>query len=384
MLESMGILLFLMLLAVFPGCSSKSVRPALSGFELKESGLIVEAIPSFELLHLSEPGLLTRELPSGELALIRRLNSERKFGLLALDASPVEMWLAMEELLKLSAGAETWKSIRLKGMPDDRQTAEMEDWLAFVKERSKVDDSFYLAGFKPSLGVAMGWKNLFLSKVLIEALRGYGVEETSESMSQKIEALQWVKGCAKSGYPRNAGEIGALKNAIDSLRGWIRTAAPRASERYPNLPHGKLLSLIPISFDYAVKSCLSKQNPKVELALENDFIRAIRGVLPEDASFALMEDTARFRLRSVEMKRRFKGGVFGVGVVTLTGEGIMPGSEPKRTAVPPGVLATHREFSSLKSPRFILTRSSQGFDALLVFPKVSPTRKWFLDHLIKN
>jgi hypothetical protein len=149
-----------------------------------------------------------------------------------------------------------------------------------------------------------------------------------------------------------------------------------------------------VSLDFAVKSCLSRQNPKTAFSLENDFIRAIRGAIPEGASFALMEGAGPLKMRSAEMRRKFKGGVFRVGVLPLSGQGINPGFTPRHESVHPVSDSIQKGFTELKNTRFLLTQGlrmqkglesvAKDWDAILVFPKVTPSRKWFLDHLIKN
>ena len=408
--------------ALILSCStSPTVRSGKLEFvPLEEEVSILRALPlDLKIVQFADTVHLTQEVPLAERRLIERLAAERGFGMIATSGSPFDAWISMETLLNGRAGAErNVKEARLRGAANLDQTAEFEEIYESIRNKKNAPVPLYLTGFDPTVGSSYGWRNQFLFRFFLQSLKEYGLKKDLALLEKEIEPLESLKTCMEKGFPRTSADATRIKMAIGNLRGWIKSVFPNVRERYPDLPHAAALKLLPLHFEQALDLCATHGVPARRFELGAQYLIETMNRVAEQNRMVVL---APYRLVGYgvstelnvgdRLRKQFEGGVFTFITLPLAGEGIAGAVvPPTRVKLLGNETQLQWFFRNFKNPGLILNLSLSPLeksqeplfqkkmvwldgekiqsapalagDGFLIFPKVRPTKKWYLDHLI--
>jgi erythromycin esterase-like protein len=242
---------FLFVLPIlFAACTSTKTSPpgVLSlpvGF-LNVEKFSSEISPYFEgkkIIQLGEAIHMTRELPLARLYLLPAL-AQQHFDLILFEGSTIEAWLAADLLLKNRSSNESeLANARDIAFPGIWRTAEYTQVLKWLQSSWRTPNPIYLASYdlQPGMG---SLKEQALPNFL-GSLEGY-VSAPGQS-STHLQALSLLSD-RKNGFPNSPLDSTTkikIETSIDWLERWIAAAEPIVSQKYPFVPHGRILRQIP-------------------------------------------------------------------------------------------------------------------------------------------
>ena len=191
------------------------------------------------------------EFPLVRLGIIRYLNENMGFHILAMEGSAEDIWVAQDRFLNsphTSADAEDSQQglFGLWNTPEVRQLFEYEaaSWSSA--------NPFYVTAYDIQPGSGNNSHGTEVFHMLSERLNGYAPAPQGLDVAQWINDLGTIThGCndyQTSDQPR-------VENAIQNLQKWIDAAAPEVQKRFPNAPHSIALSLIPENLRASLQLC---------------------------------------------------------------------------------------------------------------------------------
>jgi len=402
-------------------CSSSQVRSGNRALiPLEEEVSILGALPSdLKVVQFVDTVHLTREIPTAERRLIERLAQERGFGVIATAGSPFDAWIAMETLLNGRAGADmNVRDARLRGATALDQTVEFEELYEAIRSKKNAAVPLYLTAYDPTVGGSYGWRNQFLFRVFLQGLKEYGLKKDMRVLEKEIEPLEALKNCKEKGFPRLPTDSARVKGAIRNLREWIKTVYPNVRERYPDLPHAAALKLLPLHFEQALEVCASHGKPALKFEVSSHYLIEVVNQVSEQKRVVVLAPYLHggYSVSSElnigdRLLKQFDGEIFTVMTLPLAGEVIAGGLVPptrvkllgnetqlqwffRNTKIPGLILSSSLSpLDKIQEPLFqkkamwidgekVVSAPALAADGFLIFPRVKPSKKWYLDHLM--
>jgi erythromycin esterase len=213
-----------------------------------------------EVVSLGESIHLTHEFPLVRLGIIRYLNENMGFHVLAMEGSAEDIWVAQDRFLNsahTSADAEDSQQglFGLWNTPEVRQLFEYEaaSW--------NSANPFYVTAYDIQPGSGNNSHGTEVFRMLSERLKGYA------AAPQGLDVAQWMNDLGAITHGCNdyqPSDQARVEKAIQNLQTWIDVAAPEAQKRFPKIPHSIAMALIPENLRASLQLCkdLSADNGK--------------------------------------------------------------------------------------------------------------------------
>ncbi len=186
---------------------------------------------------------MTKELPLARLEILPVL-ARQNFDLVLFEGSTIEAWLAADYLLKNSSPQDKQVVLaRDVAFPGIWRTAEYTRILKWLQSSWKTSAPIYLASYDVQPGMGSLKENALPE--FLQILESYATVPAQSKMHKKRLALLSNR---KHGFPNKPLSLSTKKEieaSIDWLDRWINSAEPVLSQRYPFVPHGRLLRQIP-------------------------------------------------------------------------------------------------------------------------------------------
>ena len=239
-----GFLLFFMMLPAGIAGASIRLEPVISPSARIEEVDLLEGVPA------------TKEVPLAMIDLIRSLHEKGRFDWLVLPASAMDVWLAMDVLLKRSGGRSDpgyrTNAVRLAGgraWSDEHQYPEAASLFGVIHDSLSSKSPLYVSGSGMNLGSATVWKHGDdIIKALVFSLTQYAALPMSEALVKKYSPLLGLARCQVAHQKE-------IEGAIRDLEKWIQSVGPRIHDRYPGVPHAEALALIPSALQENLDRC---------------------------------------------------------------------------------------------------------------------------------
>ena len=210
-----------------------------------------DTLNGVEVVSLGESIHVTHEIPLVKLGIIRYLNENMGFHVLAMEGSAEDIWVAQDRFLNsphTSADAAD-SQLGLFGLwntPEVRQLFEYEaaSWSSA--------NPFYVAAYDIQPGSGNNSHGTEVFRMLSERLKGYA------PAPQGLDVAQWINDLGAITHGCNdyhATDQARVEPAIQNLQKWIDAAAPEAQKRFPNVPHSLAMSLIPENLRASLQLC---------------------------------------------------------------------------------------------------------------------------------
>jgi len=204
-----------------------------------------------EVVSLGESIHMTHEFPLVRLGMIRHLNENMGFHVLAMEGSAEDIWVAQDRFLNsphTSADAEDAQ----KGLFGLWNTPEVRQLFEYEAGSWGSANPFYITAYDIQPGSGSNSHGIDVFRMLADRLKGYA------PAPQGLDVAQWMNDLSPITHGCNAyhpSDYSHIENAIQNLQKWIDVAAPEAQKRFPKIPHSTALSLIPANLRASLELC---------------------------------------------------------------------------------------------------------------------------------
>ncbi|MBU6155097.1 MAG: hypothetical protein KGP28_12405 [Bdellovibrionales bacterium] len=409
-----GLMFVIWISSLICACAAKKVKPGeFHPIPVAEQYRIFESLPEVTMIGFADSFSLTKEISAIEKEWISILYLERGFDLLAMSGSVFDVWLSMDLILNQGDQEGAIQQARLRGMPIGYQTAEMEKLLSWIRETRNRSEPFYLVGFGQEVASSYGWRNQFLFRTFAEVLRSYGAKKSVAQIESDLSPLLKLKKCKESGFPKSNTDSEGVKNAISSLGVLVAEVAGSVQERFPGHRHAMVLKALPAYFLSALELCQAGGESGKRIELEAKSIEFARSECSKSGRILLLGDFELLRNSKSTLggalKAKFGDGLYTIATIPLSGEVIARTAPPGSVRIQGNETPVQSLFQGIESPSFIPFASlsprakrwvplfqkstawiegnskpvewSKEVNAFLLVPGISPSQKWYLDHL---
>ena len=191
-----------------------------------------------EVVSLGESIHMTHEFPLVRLGIIRYLNENMGFHVLAMEGSAEDIWVAQDRFLNSphsSADAEDSQ----KGLFGLWNTPEVRQLFEYEAASWTSANPFYVTAYDIQPGSGNNSHGTEVFRMLSERLKGYA------AAPQGLDVAQWMNDLGAITHGCNdyqPSDQARVEKAIQNLQQWIDAAAPEAQKRFPKIPHSIAMS----------------------------------------------------------------------------------------------------------------------------------------------
>lgn len=201
------------------------------------------------VVSLAESIHLTHEFPLARLGIVRSINQNSGFGVLAFEGSPEDVWISQDSFLKNSSDLADSTS----GLFGIWNTDEMRSIFAYERSTWSSSHPLYITAYDIQPGTGSGSRGDGVFGLLQQHLAQYSPPPSGFNAPDWEAALAPLTG--DCGYYKSSDQERA-EQAIQLLEEWIAQAAPKVETAYPNLPmHAGALRLIPQNLRKSLALC---------------------------------------------------------------------------------------------------------------------------------
>lgn len=202
-----------------------------------------------EVVSLAESIHITHEFPLARLGIVRWMNQNSGYGVLAFEGSPEDLWISQDSFLKNPGNL----SDSTSGLFPIWNTDEMSSIFAYERSTWSSSHPLYVTAYDIQPGTSSGSQGSRVFALLQEHLAQYAPPPSGFNAAAWEAALTPLIG-ACGNYESSEEE--KAEQAIELLEQWIAIAAPRVEAAYPNLPmHAAALRLIPQNLRQSLALC---------------------------------------------------------------------------------------------------------------------------------
>lgn len=217
----------------------------------QQYGFLSRTLDGVEVVGLGESIHFTHEFPLVRTGIVRYLNENMGFHILATEGSAVDLWATQDRLLA-SQKNEADIELAQKGLFSVWNTEEMRPLLRYEVASWGTTTPLYITAYDIQPGSGEGTPEMAAFELLVERLRTYADQPASFDEGAWVSELAPLTDACKTYQPQDDPSI---ERGIASLEAWIAKAAPEVQQRFPNLPHATVLRLIPPNLRASLALC---------------------------------------------------------------------------------------------------------------------------------
>lgn len=204
-----------------------------------------------EVVSLGESIHLTHEFPLVRLGIIRYLNENLGFHVLAMEGSAEDIWVAQDRFLhSLRSSADAADS--QQGLFGLWNTPEIRQLFEYEAASWGSANPFYVTAYDIQPGSGNNSHGTEVFRLLAERLKAYA------AAPQGLDVAQWTSDLGTLSHGCNdyqTSDQSRVEKAIQNLQTWIDAAAPEVQKRFPNVPHSTSMRLIPENLHASLQLC---------------------------------------------------------------------------------------------------------------------------------
>ena len=202
-----------------------------------------------EVVSLAESIHMTHEFPLARLGVVRWMNQNSGYDVLAFEGSPEDLWISQDSFLKNPGNT----SDSTSGLFPIWNTDEMRSIFAYERSTWTSSHPLYITAYDIQPGTSKGAQGPSVFGLLQEHLAQYAPPPSGFNVAAWEAALTPLAGSC--GNYESSGKEKA-EQAIELLEQWIAIAAPKVETAYSNLPmHAAALRLIPQNLRQSLALC---------------------------------------------------------------------------------------------------------------------------------
>src|SRR5579864_9486889 len=224
-----------------------------------------------EVVSLGESIHMTHEFPLVRLGIIRYLNENMGFHVLAMEGSAEDIWVAQDRFLNSPGTSDDAKDAQ-RGLFMLWNTPEVRQLFEYESASWSSANPFYITSYDFQPGNGHGSQGTEVFRLLAERLKGYAAAPNGFDVTQWMADISpLVTNCD---HFQSSDQLRADK-AIQELQQWIEFAAPEAQKRFPRVPHAIAMSLIPGNLRARRQFCTDfSADPRHDYGVHRDPIAA--------------------------------------------------------------------------------------------------------------
>jgi erythromycin esterase-like protein len=210
-----------------------------------------EVMKRAEVVSLAESIHMTHEFPLVRLGIIRYLNENQGFDVLAMEGSAVDIWATQDRFLNSSRTPADAVAAQL-GLFALWNTAEIREVFEYAIASWSSKSPLYITAYDIQPGTGKGVHGTAAFKLLLERLRTYATPPEGFDSGRWVDDLAPLTGAC---HDYRAADRARVEAAIQLLEPWIARSQPEIAKRLPNLPHAVVLGLIPENLRASLALC---------------------------------------------------------------------------------------------------------------------------------
>jgi erythromycin esterase len=204
-----------------------------------------------EVVSLGESIHLTHEFPLVRLGIIRYLNENMGFHVLAMEGSAEDIWVAQDRFLNSPHTSADAADSQL-GLFGLWNTPEVRRLFEYEAASWSSANPFYVTAYDIQPGSGNNSHGTEVFRMLSERLKGYA------PAPQGLDVVQWTNDLGTITHGCNdyqPSDQVRVEKAIQILQTWIDAVTPELRKRFPNVPHSIAISLIPENLRASLQLC---------------------------------------------------------------------------------------------------------------------------------
>ncbi len=361
------------------------VQPVSDFQSPKEFEFLSATLDQKKIVQLGESIHMTHEQPLARIGLIRFLNENKNFDVLAFEGSTLDFWVAKDAFLRSQRQQRDVTAFRKTAFFGLWQTREMEQVATIALSTLSTPKPLYITSFDIQPGIGFGFRKRSPFLDLGKSLKIYNSLVDEKEIQSVASSLSSLQGCAQNGFPQTSVEKEFALKAISILEKWIASAQPQIKKKYPSIPHAEALTLVPYSLRRTVELCDTHQkntdtknkwaayqpkrdelNAEVAAQILSEVSHNMRLITWAHHSHVNYNTLNRVRATFGQvLKSQFAGDVFTVGVFAHQGSALIGQEEPSLKELRPAQEAEIDSYLSVLSKESYFANLS-GADAKTV------------------
>ena len=206
-------------------------------------------LSNVEVVSLPESIHITHEFPVARLGIVRWINQNSGYSVLAFEGSPEDVWISQDDFLRNPSNLADSTS----GLFGIWNSDEMRSIFAYERSTWSSNHPLYITAYDIQPGTGKGSPGARVFGLLQEHLAEYAPPPSVFNVAAWEAALTPLTSACSS---YKSSDDGQAEQAIELLERWIVIAAPKVETAYPNLPmHAQALRLIPQNLRESLALC---------------------------------------------------------------------------------------------------------------------------------
>jgi erythromycin esterase-like protein len=205
-----------------------------------------------DIVALPEPIHMTHEFPVVRLGVIKFLNEQMGFHVLAMEGSGVDAWAAQDRFLASTKSERDAADAQLALFPL-WNTPEIRHLFQYEAASWATPTPLYITAYDVQPGTGKGTYGVEAFRLLAHRLGTYSPPPASLVLDTWLGDLRpLTAGCTGFTFTN----IPTVRRAIEQLELWIATAGPAVATRFPGIPmHAESLWLVPANLRGTLSLC---------------------------------------------------------------------------------------------------------------------------------
>ena len=208
-------------------------------------------VEDVSLVMLGESIHLTHEFPLVRIGMIKYLNENENYNIIAMEGGAADIWVAQDILFDSQKEEADFKKAT-SGFFFIWNTPEIQKLIEYQASSLGTSNPLYITAYDVQQGTGQGSKNTKVFEMLAERLSYYSKPPTDFDLEKWLDQISPITfHCMKY----NSSDYHEAISAINILEEWIQTAAPKVKKQYPNIPHDVVLKSMPDNFRASLSLC---------------------------------------------------------------------------------------------------------------------------------
>ena len=217
----------------------------------KQYSFLSPIVNDKDVVLLGESIHLTREFPLVRIGMIKYLNQNHDFNVIAMEGGAADYWAA-QDILFSSEKNESDFTEALSAFPFIWNTPEVQELIVYQASTLQSENSLYITAYDVQQGIGQGTKNEKAFKLLAERLMLYSDPPQNFILEDWVAAMSPISNHCIKYEPSDYQKV---VSAIDLFEEWVNTIVPEVKKQYPNIPHDTILKTMPKSFRASLTLC---------------------------------------------------------------------------------------------------------------------------------
>jgi erythromycin esterase len=237
--------------------SSPAIAPEIHPIDSKnytdptQFAFLSSTLNGVEVVSLGESIHMTHEFPLVRFGIIRYLNENMGFHVLAMEGSAEDIWVAQDRFLNSPHNSADAEDAQL-GLFALWITPEIRQIFEYESASWSSPNPFYITSYDIQPGNGHGSQGAEVFRLLAERLKSYA------PAPQGLDVTQWmtdISNLTDACHHFHSEDQPKIEKAIQNLQDWVDVAAPKVQKRFPQVPHAVAMSLIPENLRTTLQLC---------------------------------------------------------------------------------------------------------------------------------